>query len=98
MDSTNDPHPINGPAPDQPTDPPPAIEDVLADLVRAMAHAAGRLDDLDATMDDVRDGIETIIQKLGHLHAMGKRQEALLTRLERSFREGADESDSAAGF
>jgi hypothetical protein len=96
-DSTDDPHPINGPAPD-PTDPPPTLEDVLTNLANAMAHAVSRLDDLDATIDDVRDGIETVIQKLSHLHAMGKHQQAALLRLEKILTEGANESDSSAGF
>jgi hypothetical protein len=98
MTDSTEPTPINGPAPDQPDNHPPAIEDVIANLCNAMAHAVSRLDDLDATMDDVRDGLETIIQKLGHIHAMNKRQEVTLARIEKAIDDDPpDESQDSGG-
>jgi hypothetical protein len=81
-------------------EPEPTTEsDVLADFARALAHAAGRLDDLDATMDDVRDGIENILQKLSHLHSMMKHQGVTLGRIAKALEEGeAEANDSGSGF
>jgi hypothetical protein len=85
--------------PDGLTDDPRDTEDHATNRDEVFASLAAALAHIDNTMDDLRDGLEIIIQKLGHLHAMGKRHEAALTRIEKAIDEGVDESqDSGAGF
>jgi hypothetical protein len=90
-DSTDDPRPINGPAiPDDDTDPGPDITEVVMTIAEALRS-------LDNTVDDLREGVANILQKQGHLHAMMKRQEAALTRIEKAI-DGDPPDESRSGF
>jgi hypothetical protein len=79
---------------DDPTDEPRDTkdrEDLLASLTTALMH-------IDASLDDLREGLGTVIQKLGALHSQGKRQEVALREISRSLDAGQAEEGSGAGF
>jgi hypothetical protein len=88
MTDSTDPRPIDGPA-DEPT----TEDEVFRRLVHAMVH-------IDTALTDIKAALEHALQKLGHLHAMGKRTESMLTHIclsQQSAEEEADH-DRQAGF
>jgi hypothetical protein len=66
---------------DHATDREPAGDaEVFASLANALQH-------IDAALRELKQGIETIIQRQVYLHMMGKRTEASLLRVEKSLTE-----------
>jgi hypothetical protein len=93
MTDSTDPRPINGPG-DDPRDEEHAATDreaVFAALSAALVH-------IDNSMDDLVEGIATILNKQSAIWGALKRIEANLGRVAKALEEGETEEGSGAGF
>jgi hypothetical protein len=87
-DSTVEPNgPGEDPRDEGPTD---TNWEMIASLTNALQH-------IDASLDDLTEGVANIINKLGAIHSQGKRVEAALTRIEKAI-DGDPPDESRAGF